>query len=155
MNMLKGVILGFIAGCIAYVTIHEIVSAIFNNAALWTGWDRPSWDMSPNDQGVPRLMSGMLTGGAWGALFPLLFGSMPRGPLTFKGLFYGLIGPAIIGALIIYPLALQNRAIFLDGAAAEIVPTLFKYGAFGAFLGWLYGFFAYGRLPGCETTTTA
>lgn len=156
MSMLKGVVLGFIAGVIAYLTFHEIVNAIFYNAAVWTGWDRPSWDLSPNNRGIPFLASGALVGGAWGALFPLLFGSLPRGPLTFKGLLYGLIGPALIGAMIIYPLAMQYSAqyadlkqgLFLDGQAALIVPTLAKYAAFGASLGWLYGFFAYGRLPG-------
>jgi hypothetical protein len=90
-------------------------------------------------------------------LFPLLFGSMPKGPLTIKGLIYGLIGPAFLGAMIIYPLAMQYspqyeglaQGIFLDGQASAIVPTLAKYAAFGASLGWLYGFFAYKRLPGC------
>ncbi len=157
MNMLKGMVLGFIAGLIAYVTFHEIVNAIFNHTSLWTGWERPSWDLAPNAQGVPYLASGALVGGAWGALFPLLFGSMPKGALTFKGLFYGLIGPAIIGALIIYPLAMQyspqyadfKQGLFLDGQSALIIPTLAKYAAFGASLGWLYGFFAYKRLPGC------
>lgn len=155
MNMLKAMVLGFIAGLIAYVTFHEIVNAFFNNTAYWTGWERPSWDMSLNAHGVPFLASGALVGGAWGALFPLLFGSMPKGSLTFKGLFYGLIGPALIGAMIIYPLAMQYSAqyeglaqgLFLDGQAAAIIPTLAKYGAFGAALGWLYGLFAYKRLP--------
>lgn len=156
MGMLKGMVLGFIAGVIAYVTFHEIINAVFNNPAIWTGWERPSWDLAPNAHGVPFLVSGALVGGAWGALFPLLFGSLPRGPLTFKGLFYGIIGPALIGALIIYPLAMQyspqyadfKQGLFLDGQASLIVPTLAKYAAFGAALGWLYGFFAYKRLPG-------
>lgn len=153
MNMLKGIVLGFIAGVVAYVTFHEIVNAIFNIPAVWTGWERPSWDLSPNAQGFPYLLSGSLVGGAWGALFPLLFGSHPKGPLTFKGLFYGLIGPGLIGAMIIYPLAMQYSAdikqgIFLDGQAALIVPTLVKYAFFGASLGWLYGLFMYKRLPG-------
>lgn len=43
MNMLKGMVLGFIAGIIAYVTFHEIVNAIFNHEGVWTGWGRPSW----------------------------------------------------------------------------------------------------------------
>lgn len=157
MNMLKAMVLGFVAGIIAYVTFHEIVNAIFNNESLWTGWGRPSWDFSPNANGVPFLVSGALVGGAWGALFPLLFGTLPKGALTFKGLFYGLIGPALIGAMIIYPLAMQYspqyeglaQGIFLDGQSASIVPTLAKYAGFGASLGWLYGFFAYKRLPGC------
>ncbi len=157
MGMLKGMVLGFIAGIIAYVTFHEIVNHFFTNEAYWIGWGRPSWDLSPNANGVPFLASGALVGGAWGALFPLLFGSMPKGPLTIKGLIYGLIGPALIGAMIIYPLAMQYspqyeslaQGIFLDGQASAIVPTLAKYAAFGASLGWLYGFFAYKRLPGC------
>lgn len=154
MGMLKGMVLGFIAGIIAYVTFHEIINLIFFNA--WPNWGRPSWDLSPNAQNIPFLASGALVGGAWGALFPLLFGTHPKGPLTLKGLLYGLIGPALIGAMIIYPLAMQyspqyaefKQGLFLDGDLYAIVPTLAKYAAFGASLGWLYGFFTYRRLPG-------
>ena len=149
MNMLKAVVLGFIAGAIATVTVHEIVSTIFTHTSIWTGWDRASWDMTPNDMGVPKIASATFWGGLWGALFPVIFGTMPRGALTFKGLFYGLIGPALIGVFVAVPLITQRYPIFLDGDISKVVPVLAILGAFGAAVGWLYGFFAYKRLPGC------
>lgn len=147
MNMLKAMVLGFIAGAIATVTVHEMISAAFNNAALWTGWDRISWDMTPNEYGAPKLLSAMFWGGLWGALFPVIFGTLPKGPLTFKGLLYGIIGPALIGVFIAVPLLTQRFPIFMDGRAELVVPVLAILAGFGACLGWLYGFFAYKRLP--------
>jgi hypothetical protein len=44
MNFLKGIVLGFIAGAIATLTMHEFVSWLFNNPSLWSGWDRVSWN---------------------------------------------------------------------------------------------------------------
>lgn len=147
MNMLKAMVLGFIAGAIATVTVHEIISAVFNNTAYWTGWGRVSWDLSPNEFGVPNLVSAMFWGGLWGALFPVIFGTLPKGPLTFKGLLYGIIGPALIGVFIAVPLLTQRFPIFMDGRAELVVPVLVILAGFGAALGWLYGFFAYKRLP--------
>ena len=147
MNMLKAMVLGFIAGAIATVTVHEIISAIFTNPSLWTGWERQSWDLSPNDFGVPKIVSATFWGGLWGALFPVVFGTLPKGPLTFKGLFYGLIGPALLGVFLAVPLITQRFPVFMDGKSELIVPVLVILGGFGAFLGWLYGFLAYKRLP--------
>jgi len=147
MNMLKAMVLGFIAGAIATVTVHEIVSFIFTNPALWTGWERVSWDMTPNDYGVPKIASATFWGGLWGALFPVIFGTLPKGPLTFKGLLYGLIGPALIGVFLAVPLLTHRTPVFLDGQASLVVPVLVILGCFGAALGWLYGLFAYKRLP--------
>jgi len=147
MNMLKAIVFGFIAGAIATVTVHEAISAIFASS-LWTGWSRVSWDLTPNPWGVPNIVSAMFWGGLWGAAFPIVFGTLPKGPLTFKGLFYGLIGPALIGIFLAVPLITQRFPIFMDGRAELIVPVLCILAGFGAFLGWLYGFFAYKRLPG-------
>jgi len=146
MNVLKAIILGFIAGAIATVTVHEVISWLFLN--FWTGWPRPSWSMTPAAYtGVPQIMSDTFWGGVWGALFPLVFGTMPRGPLTFKGLLYGLIGPALIGVFIAVPLMTGRFPPFFGGDMSKIIPVLTILGGFGASLGWLYGFFAYKRLP--------
>lgn len=147
MNMIKAMVLGFIAGAIATVTIHEIISAIFTNPSLWTGWDRVSWDLTPNDYGVPKIFSAAFWGGLWGMLFPVVFGTLPTGPLTLKGILFGLIGPALIGVFLAVPLITQRFPVFMDGRAELVIPVLFILAGFGGFLGWLYGFFAYKRLP--------
>ncbi len=147
MNLLKGMVLGFIAGAIATVTVHEIISYIFTMPNVWTGWGRQSWDMSPNVFGVPNILSGAFWGGLWGALFPVVFGALPRGPLTIKGLVFGIIGPALIGVFVAIPLITHRIPLFFDGDISKIVPVLVILGGFGAAVGWLYGLFAYKRLP--------
>lgn len=147
MNMLKAMVLGFIAGAIAVVTVHELINRIFESS-LWTGWPRHAWSTAPAAiTGIPQILSDMFWGGLWGAAFPVVFGTLPKGPLTFKGLFYGLIGPALIGVFIAVPLITQRFPVFMDGKADLVIPVLCILGGFGAFLGWLYGFFAYKRLP--------
>ena len=149
MNLAKGMVLGFIAGAIATVTVHEIINSIFENPNIWTGWPRHAWNMGPAAvTGVPQILSDMFWGGLWGALFPVIFGALPKGPLTFKGLLFGLVGPALIGVFIAVPLLTHRIPLFMDGNASLVVPVLFILGGFGAFLGWLYGFLAYKHLPG-------
>ncbi len=156
MNMLKAMLLGFLAGAIATVTVHEIISWIFTLPGIWTGWGRPSWNMNPAAMtGVPQIVSDIFWGGLWGALFPVIFGMYPKGPLTFKGLIYGLIGPALIGVFVAVPAITQRFPLFLDGRSELVVPVLFILGGFGAALGWLYGFFAYKHLPGFSHHETA
>ena len=151
MNLAKGMVLGFIAGAIATVTVHEIINTIFENPNVWTGWPRHAWNMAPSAvTGVPQILSDMFWGGAWGALFPVIFGALPKGPLTFKGLLYGLLGPALIGVFLAIPFLTGRWPPFFGGNASLIIPVLFILGGFGAFLGWLYGFLAYKRLPGCD-----
>lgn len=152
MNEIKAMLTGFAAGAIAILTVVEILDAIFASPSLWTGWDRSNWDFGLNDYGVPRLLMSALWGGLWGALFPIVFGTMPKGPLTLKGLLYGLIGPALIGVLIAIPLVTQNVRVplFFDGDSGRVIPTLVILAGFGAALGWLYGLFAYKHLPGFE-----
>ena len=148
MNMLKGMVLGFIAGVIATLTVHELISHVFTNPAVWTGWERVSWDMTPNEYGAPKIVSAAFWGGLWGALFPVIFGSMPKGPLTIKGMLFGIIGPALIGVFLAVPLITHRFPVFMDGQSSLIVPVLVILAGFGAVVGWLYGFFAYKRLPG-------
>lgn len=150
MNILKAMLLGFLAGVIATLTVHEIISAIFATPRFWTGWDRVSWDLAPNDFGVPRIVSAAFWGGLWGALFPLVFGALPRGPLTFKGMLFGIIGPALIGVFIAIPALTHKIPFFFDGDSSKVIPVLVILAGFGASAGWLYGLFAYKHLPGFE-----
>ena len=148
MNMLKAILLGFLAGAIATLTVHEIISWIFTTG-IWTGWGRHSWNMAPAAMtGVPQIVSDTFWGGAWGALFPVIFGMYPKGPLTFKGMLFGIIGPALIGVLIAMPMLTQRWPLFLDGNSSLVIPVLCILAGFGAAVGWLYGFFAYKHLPG-------
>ena len=149
MNLIKNIVLGFIAGAIATVTVHEIISALFT--AYWVGWDRPSWNLAPNDMGVPQILSDVFWGGLWGALLGLILGTRPQGALSLQGALFGLIGPALIGVFLAVPLLTNKFPPFFGGDASKIVPVLVILAGFGAFTGWLYGFFQYGQCPGFAT----
>ena len=146
MNLLKSIVLGFIAGAVATVTIHEIISQLF--AMYWTGWGRVSWNMAPNDMGVPQILSDIFWGGLWGSVFGLILGVHPRGMMTIRGAILGIIGPALIGVFLAVPLLTHKFEPFFGGDASKIIPVLCILAGFGAVTAWLYGFFRYGRLPG-------
>jgi len=147
MEGLKGIVLGFIAGAIAALTVGEFISWVFQN--YWTGWDRIPWDYAPTENlGVPQFWSDTFWGGVWGAIFGLILGARPQGMLTFRGAILGLALTAVIGAFILMPLLTGRYGLFFDGDASRIIPVLFIMAAWGAVTAWLYGLFRYKHLPG-------
>jgi hypothetical protein len=152
MNVIKGIVLGFIAGAIATLTVHEIISWLFHT--YWTGWDRISWDMSPignplmPDVTVPKIVSATFWGGLWGALFGLILGPRPHGSTTFAGIILGLVGPALIGVFLAVPYLTGAFPPFFGGDASKIIPVLVILAGYGATTAWLYGLMRYGHLPG-------
>lgn len=141
----KSLILGFAAGAIAFVTVHEAVALwLLNHGhSTYVPW---SMDIS-SFTGQPQLVSGALWGGLWGALFAIILGSVPEGSMTVRGAVLGLVGPAVIGTLVALPLI--NGQQPLSGVTVEALwPLLLVSAAFGAATAWLYGFFSSGfRLP--------
>lgn len=152
MSALKGIVLGFIAGAIATLTIHEFVSWLFVN--FWTGWDRVSWNMEPvgnvmyPDFTVPKIVSDAFWGGAWGALFALILGPKPKGMMTIQGAILGIFFPAFIGVFLLVPFLTGRFEPFFGGDASKIIPVLCILAAWGAVTAWLYGFLRYKHLPG-------
>ena len=150
---LKSIILGFIAGAIATVTIHELINLAILH--YWTDFPRQPWAMDPVSvtvgqttlAEVPRFARDAFWGGIWGIIFALILGSVPKGSMTLKGLILGLLGPGVFGALIIVP-AITGGEPFLGGNQNVIAGTLLMAAGFGAVAAWLYGFFTAGcRLP--------
>jgi hypothetical protein len=154
MNVLKGIFFGFIAGAIATLTVHEIVSWLFQT--YWTGWDRVSWDMSPAgnpffpDMTVPKIVSATFWGGLWGSVFGLILGPHPRGSTTLSGLVLGVVGPALIGVFLAVPYLTGRFPPFFGGDVSKIVPVLGILACYGATTAWLYGLFRYKYLPGSQ-----
>jgi len=135
---LKALVLGFIAGAIAVVTVHEIINFILLQAGLFP---RVPWSMQPAAYtGVPQIVSDAFWGGVWGVIFVLLYGVLPGGGPTVKGLIFGIIGPAIIGVFILVPLITGRFPLFFDFAPNMVGSVLLILACFGAAMGWLYGF---------------
>jgi hypothetical protein len=142
---LKSLVLGFIAGAIAYVTAHEAISLWLLNSGYAT---RVPWSLEPSlFTGFPELASGAAWGGLWGVIFAFILGSVPKGALTFRGALIGLLGTALVGVLVLLPL-IKSEPPFLGNDFDRIWPELVVGAGFGAVTAWLYGFFTSGfRLP--------
>jgi hypothetical protein len=135
---IKRLLLGFIAGAIAVVTVHEIINFILLQAGMFP---RVPWSMEPAAMtGVPQIVSDMFWGGVWGILFVLLYGLIPGGGPTVKGLIFGILGPAILGVFILVPLITGRFPVFFGFDPKLIVSVLLILAGFGAAMGWLYGF---------------
>jgi hypothetical protein len=151
MNVLKSIVVGFIAGAIAAVSAQEFISWLFVH--YWTGWNEIPWSMEPvsslvvPDVVVPWIASTAVTGGLWGALFGLILGWKPEGMMTVRGAILGLFGPGLIGALLTMPYLAHRPSPFFEGNVSELVPIVCIAMGFGAVTAWLYGLFSYGRLP--------
>ncbi len=134
----KSLALGFVAGAIAVVTVHEFINFILLQAGVFP---RVPWSMNPSAvTGVPQIVSDMFWGGVWGIIFVLLYSYIPGGGPTLKGLIFGIVGPAIIGVFILVPLITGRFPLFFDFDPKLIGSVLLILAGFGAAMGWLYGF---------------
>jgi hypothetical protein len=144
-SLLKSLVLGFVAGAIAYVLVHEGISLWLLNNGYAT---RVPWSMEPSlISGSPQIIVDAAWGGLWGAIFGLILGSVPKGSMTVRGAILGLIGTALIGTLIALPL-IRGEQPFATVDVNALWPVLLVGTAFGAATAWLYGFLTSGcRLP--------
>ncbi len=143
----ESIVLGFIAGVLAAITVHELVKFFLYDANVLSA----SWDLTPGQDntvaGLPRLANAGLWGGFWGAIFAVMLGNPPQGAMTLRGILLGILGPAIACVFLIFPM-LNGTAVFLGGDVHAILVTLATFAAFGAATAWLYGWFTAGcRLP--------
>ena len=142
---LKNIILGFLAGVIATLTVHEIIKCFLFDAGYIP---LAPWAMDPvSPFGLPKLVSDALWGGLWGSIFALILGNVPTGSMTLKGALLGIVGPAILGVFILVPLV-KGAPMFFDGEPALVISVLAILAGFGSVTAWLYGFFSSGcRFP--------
>jgi hypothetical protein len=137
---LKHLALGFIAGAIAVVTVHDLIRYILYAMGLFP---LAPWSMQPSAvTGVPQFVSDMFWGGLWGVLFVLLLGMIPGGSLPIQGLIFGIVAPAILGVFILVPLITGRFPLFFGGDPKLIVSVLLILAGWGVATGWLYGFLA-------------
>ncbi len=137
---LKHALIGFVAGAIATVTVHELI----NYALLQAGvFPRQPWSMTPAAMtGVPQIVSDAFWGGVWGVIFAALYDALPGDGATLKGLIFGVLGPALIGVFILVPLLTGRFPPFFGGDPALIGSVLLILAGSAAAMGWLYGMMA-------------
>jgi hypothetical protein len=135
---LKHLALGFVAGAIAVVTVHDLIRYILYAMGLFP---LAPWSMRPSAvTGVPQVVSDMFWGGLWGALFVLLLGMIPGGSLPVQGLIFGIVAPAILGVFILVPLITGRFPLFFAGDPKPLISVLLILAGWGLATGWLYGF---------------
>jgi len=144
----KALILGFIAGAIATLTVHELIKSLFFDAGII---QMQPWDLTPVEGGsvtsaLPKIGYATLWGGLWGALMGAIFGRHPEGSMTCRGALFGIIGPAVLGTFLFAPL-LEGTAPFMGGNLNAIGAVIAMLAGWGAVTAWLLGLFSYGRLP--------
>lgn len=145
---LKAVILGFIAGAMATLTVHEFIKSLFFDAGVipLQPWNMDMIDNGPFAGVLPKIASATFWGGVWGSILAMVFGNRPQGSMTVRGFAFGILGPALIGVFLLVPL-LKGGEPFLGGNVAAMGAVLCILAGWGAVTAWIYGLFSYGRLP--------
>lgn len=141
----KNLLIGFVAGAIAFVVVHELIALWLASAghSVRTPWSLETSALT----GLPQIVNDLVWGGIWGVVFALILGNVPHGPMTLRGAVLGLAVVALIGVLVLVPLV-KGEALFLNAKLDLIWPVLVLGAGFGAATAWLYGFFTSGgRLP--------
>jgi hypothetical protein len=95
--------LGFVAGAIAVLVVHQVMVIILTQIGLIQGTPYSTRPVPPF--GVPTILNQMFWGGLWGMVFAALVDRMPRHwPLVLIGLLFGLLGPVLFGWFVVAPI---------------------------------------------------
>jgi hypothetical protein len=122
---LKNVLLGFVAGAIATLTVHEAINFVLLKAGVFP---RVPWSMAPAAiSGVPQIASDAFWGGAWGAIFAAFVGGG-----ALRGAVFGVLGPALAGVFVLVPLLTSRFPMFFGGAPNMIGSVLLILAGWGA-----------------------
>lgn len=98
---LRKTLIGFIAGAVSLLTFHRFALLIVH----WMGeWDFP-WSLQTNRLGVPVLLNQAFWSGLWGIAFAFAAPRLAGLAWWARGIVLGLVGPWILGNLILVPLA--------------------------------------------------
>jgi hypothetical protein len=148
----RNVLLGFIAGALAVVTVHQAVIFIFGMMGLARGaaWSLEMagpyglWLGTPAEFSwrVPRLVNLMFWGGLWGSVYALVERKLPGKAPWLRGLFLAVL-MVVFANWILIPL-LKNTVFgskqdYFGGFAVQrMLVSLAINASFGVALGILY-----------------
>jgi hypothetical protein len=115
--------LGFIAGFLATLTLHQITIGLL--AAAGTIPNGP-YSMRPVPPlGVPSVLNLAFWGGVWGCVWALVADRPPRNlPLWLAGLIFGAVAPTLFGWFVVAPLKGQPVAQGFNLARMWIGPLV-------------------------------
>ncbi len=150
---IRNLLLGFIAGAIAVVVVHQTIVLALVAAGLFPATAIP-WNMKPyGPLGVPTIVNAMFWGGLWGALFGGIWHKLPGGALWLRGLIYGLF-ITVVSNWTLLPLIrahvfgvtnAQQIALFSGGDPKRMLGVVLLIGGFGIGLALIFNLIAKAR----------
>jgi hypothetical protein len=107
------ILLGFVAGFLATLTVHQIAIGLLH---LLKAVPSPPWSLRPvAPLGVPSVLNLAFWGGLWGVAWALVWSffadRMPRAwPLWLAGFVFGALAPTLVGWFVVAPIKGQPVA---------------------------------------------
>ena len=132
----KALAIGFLAGALAVLIFHQGMVLILHLAGQVPNFPWQTRPVPPLN--VPTLVNQMFWGGVWGLVFAAVAEAIPGRNLWLKGVFFGLLGPWLIGNGLLVPLIKGGPLLFGFAAQRMVVGALIG-AAFGLGLGLIYG----------------
>jgi hypothetical protein len=100
--MMRRVILGFIAGFLATIIVHQSALALLHAAGLI---QRAAWSMQPVPPfHVPAVISLSFWGGLWGIVMMLVIDRYRGAKYWIGSLVFGAVLPTLVAAFVVAPL---------------------------------------------------
>jgi hypothetical protein len=119
----KTVLLGFLAGALATLTVHQAAIGILH--ALGAVANAPYSFRAIPPLGVPAVLNLAFWGGVWGIVWALDAERRPRRwPLWLAGLVFGALAPTLVGWFVVAPLKGQALAQGFNPARMWIGPLV-------------------------------
>jgi hypothetical protein len=120
--------LGFLAGAISVLTIHEILVLFLKKANLLP--DATPWSIKPiGPFGVPTIVNSAFWGGLWGIVYVLTMHVLPFTLPWEKGLAFGIL-IALLSNFTLLPL-IKQKPLFMGFNVKLIGCVLFILSGFG------------------------
>ena len=117
------ILLGFVAGFLATLTVHQIAIGLLN--ALGAVPNPPYSMRAIPPLGVPAVLNLAFWGGLWGIVWALVADRLPRRwPLWLAGLVFGALAPTLVGWFVVAPIKGQPVANGFNLARMWIGPLV-------------------------------
>jgi hypothetical protein len=121
-------LLGFVAGALATLIFHQLTVWSLGIVGMSEG---NAYSLGPVPPfGVPQVINYAFWGGLWGCVFAVLADRFPRNwPLWLAGLVFGLLGPTLVGWLIVAPI--KGRPIANGFVPSRMINSPIIHAMFG------------------------
>lgn len=119
---MKRVLLGFVAGFLGTIIVHQIALELLFLGHLAPN---PAWSTKPVPPfGVPSVISLSFWGGVWGIILVAIIAGRRGAPYWVTAILFGAIAPTLVAWFVIAPLKHQPMASGFKPARMMIGPIV-------------------------------